>query len=755
SPRKQSRRLGYGFCFLFGVLLAFSISLTGIAQSSPPPLDQAQALNLQGQQQFESGDSQNALESWQQAEALYRQSGNQQGAIGTRLNQAKALQNLGFYRRANSLLEQILLALRSQPDSTLKANALLTYGNSLRLTGDLEASQRLLEESLAIAQGLQSAADVGAAQLHLGNTLLAQHQDLAALRQFETAAAQSGSFQIPAQLRQLRLLQQLDRAAEANTLFPKTAAQLSTLPLSQTSIYAQIELAALSPKSPHSLQAAQLLTTAAQQAKTLGDRRAESYAIGRLGQVYEQSGQWTEAKQLTESALRLARTANVPEIIYQWQWQVGRILKAQGNVAAATNAYTQAVTTLQSLRQDLVAVGQDVQFSFRDQVEPVYRGLVDLLLQPSASQDHLKQARQVIESLQLAELNNFFREACVEGQPRQVDDIDPTAAVIYPVILPDRLEVILSLPGQSLRHYATALSQTEIEAGVERMVRSMRSTSFAAERLAVAQQLYRWLIRPILLDLEQQKIKTLVFVLDGSLRNVPMAALHDGKQYLIEQYQLALTPGLQLLSPRPLQREQMRALLSGLSQGMDGSAPLPEVQQEIDQIKQLVPSTVLLNQSFTTQSFQNQVNAAPYTVVHLATHGQFSSQASQTYVQTWDGRLDVNALQALLNQRSTSSRAAIELLVLSACQTAEGDNRAILGMAGMAVRAGARSTIATLWAVNDESTATFATQFYKALTQSQVNKAEAVRQAQLSLIQSSRFKHPYFWASYTLIGNWL
>lgn len=749
---------------VLGVLLACGLPmLPAVAQQSTATAgDRAEALNLQGQQQLDHGDPQAALETWLQAETLYRKAGEQAGKIGSQLNQARALQALGFYRRAKTLLEQVVAEQQSAPESALKANGLLTLGNALRLVGEYERSQDVLMSSLAIAQQINSPPNVQAAYLHLGNTLAALQELPTALDHFGKAAAMEGTLQFTARLRQFKLLQQLERSPEAVALLPQIESQLETLPAGQQAIYGRVELAALlmqgaeSKSAPQTkLKSAQLLAIAMQQAKSLGDRRAESYATGRLGQLYEQTQQWAEAERLTQRALQLAKSVNVPEIVYQWQWQMGRILRSRQHLPEATVAYTQAVSTLQSLRKDLVAIGQDVQFTFRDQVEPVYRGLVDLLLQPTPSQENLKKARQVIESLQLAELNNFFREACLDAEAKSIDEVDPTAAVIYPVILRDRLDVILTLPGQPLRHYTTPLSQAEIEAGILRMRTALRRTSFTQERLAAAQQMYRWLIQPAAAELQAHHIKTLVFVPDGSLRSLPIAALHDGDRYLLEQYQIAIAPSLQLLSPRPLQREQMRALVGGLSEGIAGSAPLPGVEREINQIRQQISARVLLNHSFTTASLQSQVQTAPFTVVHLATHGQFSSEVDDTYVQTWDGRLTVNELQALLNQRSLTDSTAIELLVLSACQTAEGDSRAALGMAGIAVRSGARSTLATLWAVNDDSTAAFITAFYKAFSQPNISKAQAVQEAQLSLLRSSEFKHPFYWAPFILVGNWL
>jgi CHAT domain-containing protein len=281
----------------------------------------------------------------------------------------------------------------------------------------------------------------------------------------------------------------------------------------------------------------------------------------------------------------------------------------------------------------------------------------------------------------------------------------------------------------------------------------MRSTSFEEERLPVAQELYRWLIAPAETDLKS--IKTLVFVLDGSLKNVPISALHTGKQYLIEKYAIAVTPSLQLFSPKPLPKQTLTALIGGVSEENQGATALPGVQQEVTQIADQVAATILKNEAFTNAALTKQLRGKPFSIVHFATHGQFGSSSKDTFIQTWNGRLNVDDLRSLLTQREVSDSSAIELLVLSACQTAEGDARAALGMAGVAIRSGARSTLASLWTVNDQSTAQFVTQFYQGLTRTQLTRAEAVRQAQLSLLKTAEFNHPYYWAAFTLIGNWL
>ena len=748
-----------------------AVMLTQNQPSSSDYFILAQIINNQGQVQFNQGQVQTALETWKKAEKLYHELGDSTGEIGTQLNQTRAFQALGFYLRARTMLEQVEASLTRQPDSQLKLAGLLNLGNVLRVAGDFAASQNILEQGLAVAQKLQSTGDIQLAWLSLGNLAEAQQQPQIALDYYQKSAAKNSPVQLQAQIHQLKLLVQLNRLQEAQNLLSLIQTQLAKLPPSQTTIYAQIELADSLVKlnSQDFTKAAQLLATAQTQAKQLGNIRAESYAVGRLGQVYLQAKQWDEAKRLTEQALRLTEAIHAGEIAYQWQWQMGKLLFKTGDRNGAIASYTEAVNTLQSLRQDLVAINQDVQFSFQEQVEPVYRELVDLLLQPipgkaeEVSQANLKQARTTIESLQLAELANFFREACLDTQPEAIDRIDPTAAVIYPIILPDslrdssnsRLEVILSLPDQTLKHYSTNLSQAQVDEAINRMRQSFRRTSFAEERLSIAQEIYSWLVQPAAEDLNRQSIKTLVFVLDGSLRNLPMAALHDGKQYLIEQYRIAIAPSLQLLTTEPLARPQSQALLGGLSEGKPNFSPLPGVKQEVKDIDATVSATVLLDQQFTTQALETRIKTQPYSIVHLATHGQFSSKPEDTFILTWDGRLNVQQLNILLTNRELSNSPPLELLVLSACQTAKGDTRAALGLAGVAVRSGARSTLATLWTVSDESTATFMEQFYKEVFTPNITKAEAVRRAQLHLLQQPESSHPYFWAPFILVGNWL
>lgn len=306
---------------------------------------------------------------------------------------------------------------------------------------------------------------------------------------------------------------------------------------------------------------------------------------------------------------------------------------------------------------------------------------------------------------------------------------DPNAALIYPIILPDRSQDVIEL----------------------------------------SSQIYNWIIKPIETEIETElpreksQIKTLAFVLDGRLRNIPASVLFDRQRdrYLIQRYAVAIIPSLQLLnnldSPPTL-----NTLLGGLSEErtIEGKsyASLTYVPEELEQIEALVPSLKLIDNTFTKANLKNTLQSNSFPIIHLATHGQFSSDPDETFIILSDERLKANDFNILLQQNKSQTNSPVELLILSACETATGDRRAVLGLAGVSVRLGVPTTIATLWQINDESTTKLTIEFYRQLKENLgINKAEALRQAQLNLWQNTEAEWdlPFYWAAYILVGRWL
>jgi CHAT domain-containing protein len=732
------------------------------AKSAASAILWAQTLNAQASLMLQTGNADTALETWKQAQQQYEQAGDQMGSLGSQINQVKALQTLGFYRRARQQLESLNQTLENLPDSDIKLSGLQALGSLLQATGDASTSQTMFEQGLKVAERLNAKSEISTFLLGLGKTAVDLGDLNGALDYFERAeqATANAIEQLQAQLNQLKLLVDHDKLELAKPLAQRIFQQLKDLPANHESLYGAINLVATLNKleNPAAIlplpNLAELMAATVQAAQRLQDAPAEAYALNQWGQLYRRTQQWAAAQQVTERSLTIARQRQADDIIAQAAWQLGRLDQQQGNRSAAIAHYTEAVKALQAIRGDLVAVNSELQFSFRESVEPVYRELVGLLLNDQPSQAALVQARGLIESLQVAELDNFLREACLD-RAQQIDQVDPTATVVYPIILPDRLAVILSTAGQPLRYYLTAKSQTEINQTLDQLLAALNPVSDVKDYQRLSNQIYDWLIRPAEADQALNQTKTLVFVLDGRLRNIPMSALYDGKRYLIEKYAVTLSPGLQLLTAKSLNLSKQGAILAGISQPRAGFAGLPEVETEIKSIAQIVSTSKMLNQEFTRSALADRVKTSNARIVHLATHGQFSSRLEDTFLLTWDGRVNVKELSDLLQNRESDPAKAIELLVLSACNTATGDDRAVLGLAGLTIKSGARSTLATLWPVRDKAAARLMTSFYQQLQQPNTSKAEALRRAQIELIDKTDFRDPFFWSAFVLVGNWL
>lgn len=622
--------------------------------------------------------------------------------------------------------------------------------------------------------------------------------------------------------------------------------QIDNLPPSHNKFYAKINLAKSLMKllamgehsSFKSLKTAEgeekiltsqvienLLEKTADQACKLGDKRAESYAWGYLGRhSYEKSEHkddklaqdfllkaqnWTQkalilAEELAQKDKNKGKEANygkaAKDIAYQWQWQLGRVLTKQGKLnkdkepkkrQQAIAAYQVAVNILESVRSDLTSFNNpDLQFSFRDSVEPVYRELVDLLLpynektkdgqstpssqndlqQVKEAQEALQQAQKVIEDLQVAELENFLRCRLTNTKLvpiyKVIDEQNLNAAVIYPIILKDRLEVILKLPHEDelIRYTNPKVGKSQVESTAKKLLLQIEQGNVGEDKTAYYQEVYGWLLRDAEYYLDKKQVKTLVFVLDGALRNIPMAALHDGNHYVIEKYSVALNLGTQLTAPKVLQKGKYKVLAAGVSKATDGLKELPWVPDELKAIEDKVPGQVKVLcddfntcgiREFNTETLKEQIKAQPFDVIHLATHGVFSSSPDKTFLLASNKRFYLNEMSDLFRHREETRPDIIGLLVLSACQTAKGDSRAVLGIAGVSVRTGAMSTVASLFDAVDDSTAILMSAFYSKLATPNLTKAEALQQAQIDLLNQEKYQRPQKWASFVLVGNWL
>jgi CHAT domain-containing protein len=393
----------------------------------------------------------------------------------------------------------------------------------------------------------------------------------------------------------------------------------------------------------------------------------------------------------------------------------------------------------------------------------VYFELADLLLRdseqdvdPSHREAILREARDTVELFKVAELQDYFHDDCVQAARSQatgLERVSKTAAVIYPIMLQDRLEILVSLPSGMVRKTVPVDAETLTEE--IRAFRNFLEKRSTRQYLPHAKTLYGWLIRPIEPLWADSGIDTLVIVPDGALRTIPLAALHDGTQFLIKKYAVATTPGVTLTDPRPLDRKGIKLLSVGITEAVQDFPPLPHVSHELETIQQLFGGTVLLNDNFRMSRVEQELKTQPYSVMHIASHGQFQSEDKDTFLLAFDGKMTMDKLEGyvgLLRFRKDP----LALITLSACETAAGDDRAALGLAGVAIKAGARSALASLWFLDDEASSALVTEFYQQLHDDSVaSTAMALQRAQIRFLEHSEYNHPAYWAAFLLLNNWL
>jgi len=485
------------------------------------------------------------------------------------------------------------------------------------------------------------------------------------------------------------------------------------------------------------------------------DNLLVSYAYGFLGLLYENQQRYAEALQLTRQAIAtLDANFSQPasKIIYQWQWQLGRLFKAQGNIDAAITAYQQAISSLQPIQQEIAIGYRNDELPFRERIGPVYFELADLLLQQATTQADLKAAIAVIEIFKTAELQDYFQDDYVTKTSQTLwdENIAANIGVFYPILLPDRTEILLKL-AKSIYRFTLPITLERLKDEVNEFRFELEDHN-TANFLPYAKRLYNWLILPFNDLLLANNIDTLIFIPDGVLRTIPFAALHDGNKFLIAKYATVVNSGLNLNGIKHVKNTKI--LLTGLSVESQGYSELSTVKDEIETISKLYPTnnvTKLLNQQFTIANFTTSLEQSKYSILHIASHGQFNSDLNKTFLLTYDGKITVEQLEKLI--RLSGHRAEpLELLTLSACQTRVGDDQATLGLAGITLKAGVKSTLASLWSINDEATTILMRTFYQQLHTTKLSKALQI--AQLKLLRYRSYQHPAYWASFLLIGNW-
>ncbi|HEX6996559.1 MAG TPA: CHAT domain-containing protein [Gammaproteobacteria bacterium] len=485
-----------------------------------------------------------------------------------------------------------------------------------------------------------------------------------------------------------------------------------------------------------------------------GDWALAADGYGQLGAAHAALGAIEPALAATRQAVLIAQESAINDRLYRWEWQTARLLRRMGKEPEALVAYRGAIDTLGKTQAWIVPSRR----AFRRDVLPLYEEYADLMLAgargrpPAEAGDRLREVQQTLEQLRIAEVRNYFENDCAVPEVLDPAPQRPEGTlVIYPMLFADRMELLVNT--------ASRLSQFTVDVGLAELAREARLLREAIEDptatddyLPHAQRLYEWLLRPLEPLLADAAPDTLVIVPDGPLRTIPLAVLHDGERFLVQRYALATTPGLSLIGAVGAE-PVTRALVSGLTAPVQGFPPLPYVAEELRSIEAAVPSRVYSDEAFVTSTLEREILEGGYSIVHLATHARFESDYRRSFLLAYDDVITMDDLENAMGSQRYTDR-PVDLLVLSACQTAVGDERAALGLAGVAVKAGARSALASLWFVNDESTALLIAEFYRQLATPGNDKAEALRGAQLRLMNDERYRHPAYWAPFLLIGDW-
>ena len=504
---------------------------------------------------------------------------------------------------------------------------------------------------------------------------------------------------------------------------------LQALPDSHHKVFALIKLGKLT--KDYDSRSKEILDSAVKTAQKINNPRVTSFAFGAMGEYFESQKQYDQAMEWTKQAQFNAQQAQALDSLYQWDWQAARIYNATKQTESAIEAYERAIASLQSIRTTNTIQSQSNPLSeFQSDLEPIYRGLIKLLLTNDSSKPKLKQALQIKDLLLLSELENFFEDDCFKLET--ISETDKIAylkktngAVINTIIVNDKTHVIWQLPDNKILKYAVNISQKQLK----KLVNQWRFDLENKENdnyLALSQQLYK-LFFPSEIEsyLKTSKLENLIFVNDGLLRNVPMAALHNGEKFLVEDYAIANSLGLNIEVKKSKPKIE-KALVFGLTASVNQFPSLPYVEQEMELLGQIFNEKKFVNNKFTKKNFQQQIESNKTSLVHVATHGRFGRNIENTFLQAYQSKISLTELEKTLSAHNINfPNNPIILMVLSACDTAVSDPRATLGMSGVAARSGVDNTLGSLWSVNDQQIVTLINAFYNNWIKDELSLSEA------------------------------
>ena len=767
--------------FISFVTLLVSIYLSIFANVviAQDQMEDADELFKKGENYYKKGNFEYAAISWEKALKLYDSDKETSKYINTVVHLADAYQSLGYHQRALSVLTDSKSIAEKNTDKACNVRFLSRMGDIYFTLGDMGKVVEYMVKGVEEAREANNPRVLASMLNNVANAVAADKDYKTATMVYEEALSIVSESEEDLDLKAkillnfVRLEYLKGNYKQVVKILDSVVMQIGELPDSHNKASSFITLSflvkkirkKLDPKNKYLTNIIYLsLNEAKRISKDLKDFRISSYSNGYLGKMYENENRIKEAFKLTRKAIFFAEQGKHPEILYLWQWQLGRLFKKDGKIVKAMDAYEKSIETLNPIRQELFLGYRSKQDFFNSSVKPVYLGKAELLLIQSEmisdetlKEKKLKEARDTMELLKTAELEDFFKDECVTMA--KVDDKDkltrtpPNTAILYPVTLPDSLAILITLP-DGMKYFNVPVGSETISKKVLEYRKKLQ-TRPNNRFLYDSQQIYDWVIRPVEQEFISRDINTLVVAPDGSLRLIPFSTLHDGKKFLIEKYAISTIPAISLTDPKPVNKEKFKILLCGLAEGRQGFSPLPSVPAELRDIKKIMSGKVLIkDKDYTIQSINDAFKAEEYSLLHVATHGVFGGTPEESFLLTYESKLNMNLLEKLI-QISRFREQKVELLTLSACQTALGNERAAMGLAGVAVKAGVKAAIATLWFVDDEATSIAIREFYRQLLKPELTKAQAMQNVQKKMISQRRYWHPLYWAPFLVIGNWM
>lgn len=711
-----------------------------------------------------------------------RRTGDPAGLVDALVARAGAFQGSNKLARARADLDEALTVANASGRTLSLARAEGAFAGLLLATGESRLALPHIETSLTIAREQGDDAIQAASLITLGNYYVhpkVLYADRAieayneATRRAEAAALPALAGRAALNLARAALI---DRDPSYATLgwrmalsyLKQVPAEMDHAPLLLAAAHLRLDLDGLLPDDMASPTAHLLFREADRAAESAGLDQVRARALAGLAALAETQDEIADPIGLLVEGRRLADAERDPELAFELALREARLLVRAGDRAGARQPYETAVTLAARISVDLAATdAADRATRFRERVSPAFLEYASLLLESARSeanaaqqQETLVAARGVLERFRAAELTNYFRDPCITARNdrRPEQPAAPRTAFIYPVVIADQLTVLVNIDNvlsaesvQIAPDWLAQLAEQFRRASEQKPVSGGGLEKWHAT--PVARNLYDLLLRPVARRFEEAGVDTLVFVPDSELRVLPWSALSDGRQLLANRFAIAVVPAAGLAGPPPTRRAPIRPLICGLTVPKDTFVSLPNVAKEIASIHALYGGILLKDEQCRYENLRESLARNEFSVLHIASHAQFTQSDDETFLLTYSERIKMNDLERLISPSRFRDQ-PVDLVVLSACETASGDDRAAIGLAGAALKAGARSALATLWKIDDAASAELVTSFYKYLGNSDLSKAQALRRAQQDLRERDRTEHPYYWAGFIIVGDW-